>query len=363
MKSPSILFCTSLCLILAAQISSAQTVAVGDCRPQLVSYSTISAAVAAVMPNSTVLVCPGIYPEQVTIGQILTLRGLKAGAGAYPVIVVPSGGLVGSDPVQLFVQGSDSSPFSVNVSNLVVDGSNSGFNCSAGKLTGIEYEFASGTLDNVTVRNQNPGGCGLGIFLEGGLSLVNTVNVLNSTIDDFDDTGILANSTGGVGFFVNLNSNSLESPSASVQAGIQYLLTDGLAQRNTIVLSAGTGLALANLFAGMTAKDNTIIGASLGIFSGTSDAANTITGNFLSNNGTGIAVSGFGGDALVKSNTIVESSIEAIDIDCSAQVTAEKNTIVGAPIGIANVASGDTISGNLYHGVPTKTTMCAPDQR
>jgi len=80
---------------LAAQNSSAQTtVAVGNCRPPLVSYSTISEAVAAVTPNSTVLVCPGTYPEQVTITQALKLKGLKDEAG-YPVITVPSGGLVG----------------------------------------------------------------------------------------------------------------------------------------------------------------------------------------------------------------------------------------------------------------------------
>jgi len=96
-QSSSILFFAGVCVILAAQTSSAQTVAVGNCRPRLVSYSTISAAVAAVTPNSTVKVCPGTYPEQVTITQPLTLKGLNDGTSARAIITVPRGGLVSPD--------------------------------------------------------------------------------------------------------------------------------------------------------------------------------------------------------------------------------------------------------------------------
>jgi pectin methylesterase-like acyl-CoA thioesterase len=81
-------FFVAVGVILAAQSSSAQTiVAVGNCRPHLVSYSTISEAVASVTPNSTVLVCPGTYPEQVTITQPLILKGLTSVIGTRMVLV------------------------------------------------------------------------------------------------------------------------------------------------------------------------------------------------------------------------------------------------------------------------------------
>src|ERR1700683_1493850 len=53
--------------------------AVGTCEPKLVSFSTISAAVAAVPSGSIVEVCPGFYPEQVTISKALTLEGITSG--------------------------------------------------------------------------------------------------------------------------------------------------------------------------------------------------------------------------------------------------------------------------------------------
>lgn len=95
-KSFSLVFFVGVSTMLAAQTSSAKTtVAVGNCQPQLVSYSTISEAVAAVKPHSTVLVCPGTCPEQVTISTPLTLEGLADADGALPVITVPSGGVGG----------------------------------------------------------------------------------------------------------------------------------------------------------------------------------------------------------------------------------------------------------------------------
>jgi hypothetical protein len=40
-----------------------------------------------------VLVCPGTYPEQVTISQPLTLQGITSANSAQAVIAVPGGGM------------------------------------------------------------------------------------------------------------------------------------------------------------------------------------------------------------------------------------------------------------------------------
>ena len=368
MKSPSLLLLFGVGLILSAPALSAQTVAVGNCRPQLVSYPTISAAVAAVAANSTVLVCPGTYPEQVTIAQALTLKGLKAGTGAYPVITVPSGGLAGSYPAQLSAEQPE--PYGafgpVNISNLVVDGNGSGVDCTTGGLLfGIEYVFASGSLDNVEVRNQNPGGCGYGISLSGDAFTPNTVNLRNSRIHNFDNTGLSASSGGGSGFVVNLAYNWIAATSPSVQAGVLYDLAQGLATHNIIAVGGQDGLVLDNFFCCMTASENTITGSNIGIYMGGSYtfATTTVTHNGLFNNGTGIFIFQSQGIDIVSSNAILQSSTAGIDVDCSPQTTAENNAIFNAPIGIANITTGDTVTGNVYHGVPTKTTTCALDQR
>jgi hypothetical protein len=356
----AILF-AGICLIFAAPSSYAE-VAVGNCRPHLVSYSTISEAVAAVPANSTVLVCPGIYPEQVIITRPLTLKGLNQGPASKVVITVPAGGVLPSsgEAEQLSVQGTDSPAFGpVNISNLVVDGAGSGIDCSTGSLVGIDYQYSSGTLDNVEVRNQNPGGCGSGIMIIGSPFVeTNTVTIRNSSIHEFDDTGVLAISGGGTGFQVNLISSLVESANNSVQAGVDYEFTYGTVARNTISAAGQFGMLLENFFGSMTISDNTIIGSNVGIFSGSGEGANAITHNNLSNNSTGILVSGLQGSPVVKSNTIVDSSTAAIDVDCSQKTTAEKNIIFGSPIGIANVSSGDTVGRNALYSVAVATTPC-----
>lgn len=353
MKSISILFFVGVLLAFATQISYAE-VAVGNCKPHLVSYSTISEAVADVPPNSTILVCPGTYPEQVTISQPLILKGLSDETGARAVITVPSSGLNGDDPAQLSVQqpGMDGDFGPVDISNLIVDGY--GFYSSTGEeLTGIEFDFASGSLDEVEVRNQS-----FGIAAYGGDFAVNKVTIGKCNIHDFSITGILTGSSGGSGFLVDLTSNWIASPSANA-TGAVYDFAQGVATRNTIAVS-GQGLVLENFFCCVTARENTVIGANVGIYLGGSDtfATTTVMHNTLFNNNTGILIYESQGIDLVKSNIIVQSSTAAIDVDCSPQATAAHNTISGAPLGIANVISGDIVKQNTLYNVPIATSAC-----
>ncbi|MGA9529267.1 MAG: hypothetical protein WBS24_14225 [Terriglobales bacterium] len=349
----------SVTVILAAELSLAKTtVAVGTCQPGLVSYSTISEAVAAVKPHSTVLVCPGTYPEQVTITIPLTLTGLSEGANSYPVITVPGGGLVGGSGAQLSVVANpyNGSVGPVNISNLVIDGAGAVVDCTMGSIVGILYGSASGSLDNVEVRNQNPGGCGWGIWAKAHLYGVGqTLTIQNSYVHDFDNTGIYAwYPLGAVSgsFYVDLSSSVIASNSPTVQAGVQYLFAAGRMTNTTITLAGGTGLELSNLPGYlMNIKENAISGASVGI-----QGAAIITHNNLSGNSTGILV-GDGG-AAITSNTIMQSSTVAIDLDCG-YATAEHNNISDAPKGIANIGLGDVVKGNIFSDVTTPTTTCS----
>src|ERR1700686_518989 len=69
---------------------------VGGCKTgaSYVNFTTISAAVAGVPAGSKIQVCPGVYPEQVTIMQPLTLQGIASNNSNRAVIAVnPNGRL------------------------------------------------------------------------------------------------------------------------------------------------------------------------------------------------------------------------------------------------------------------------------
>ena len=165
-----------------AQTLTAATVYVGSCGPaKATSYNTIQQAVNASPAGSTVFVCPGTYPEQVTITRNLNLIGVQSGTADSAVITSPAGGVVPNtadlyDPpnypvaAQVLVQHAQS----VNIANIAVDGSNNLITGCAPDLRGIYYQNASGTLAAVATRNQTLAtgltGCqsGEGIFVQSG---------------------------------------------------------------------------------------------------------------------------------------------------------------------------------------------------
>jgi nitrous oxidase accessory protein NosD len=317
--------------------------------------------VAAAAPGGTVLVCPGTYPEQVVITQPLTLRGLTLGIfGNQPVITVPVGGELTIDQWGLAVQlqvaiVSGSGP--VNINELVIDGT--GAETGAVPLLGMYYTNASGTVTNLTVRNQNPGS---GIEFAGSDDYFDTVALNNSTVENFSGTGIEVASMGPDNFVGNLTSNSISSAMPNV-VGIYYNFSDGTAQRNTITLTGGgeftVGLLMGIYFENMTARYNTISGAAVGISAGSGYLANTtIVHNTLVNNAVGIGLTADDSAPIINSNSITNSNVAGIDLGCNAYSTIEGNTFFGAPVGIANEALGDRVAGNTYYNVPTKITVC-----
>ena len=148
---------------------------VGGCKTGsgYLNFTTVSAAVAGVPAGATIQVCPGVYPEQVTITQPLTLKGIASGNANRAVIAInPNGNLapnvtssITSYPfyAQMLVQ--NVSPVgAVNITGITVDGAGANAGCSGETLAGIFYASGtSGTVNEVTARNQVNGGCGWGI--------------------------------------------------------------------------------------------------------------------------------------------------------------------------------------------------------
>jgi len=202
----------SLAVFVCAGLSpldlSAATVVVGTCR-NLVTFSTIQAAINASPSGSTVDICPGTYPEQLTINKSITLNGVSFTTGGVTsdaaIIVPPSGGLIQNatdvdtgNPIaaQIFVQNPATT---VNLTNLTVDGTGNGIAACTPDLQGILYQNASGTVNHVAVRNQTPapadGGCqiGEGIYVQTGSGFASTVTVENSSVHNYNKNGITGN--------------------------------------------------------------------------------------------------------------------------------------------------------------------------
>jgi hypothetical protein len=332
MKPILVLFFACLCAISSARISCAQTVVVGKCRTGLVSYATISAAVAAVSPNTTVDVCPGTYPETVTITTPLTLKGLTTITGTRMVFVQG-----------ITVQGTGP----VNIGNVVVGETG----VTGG---GIVYATAIGTVEDVEVRSG-------GIVARG--EGVNSGSLLTVKDSSISGGGVSAYGTVSGGSTLNLTSNWITSIGGSGTAVDYENGASGLIERNTIIPAGGTttGILLDDFFGGVTANDNTIIGANVGINLLSSESPTIVTHNQLYNSGTGILVTQMDGSAVIKSNSIVLSSIAAINFSICNNGnanTVEHNIIVDAPVGIENISPGDIVSGNPIYNVTSATTPC-----
>src|SRR5574337_1308856 len=132
--------------VLLAAAPAFASVAVGTCKPSLPSYPTIQQAVNSVPSGTMIQVCPGQYPEQVTINKNLTLKGINIANQGAAIIVVPNGGLVQNAvsltsghaiAAQLLVQAPATS---VTLTDLTVDGANNGItDCNLNPM-GIYYQ-------------------------------------------------------------------------------------------------------------------------------------------------------------------------------------------------------------------------------
>lgn len=196
-----------LVAILYSGAAIAATVEVGTCKNGFVQFPTIQAAVTSAPEGATVLVCPGIYPEQVTINKTLTLQGVALSTASGATIAAPSGGVLAitnslatGDPIaaQVLVQNARD----VDINNLTVDGSKNGILGCSPTFVGIFYQNASGTISHAAVLKQalSDGltGCqsGLAIFAQSGSGGYSNLHVENSTVNAYQKNGITGNEVG-----------------------------------------------------------------------------------------------------------------------------------------------------------------------
>jgi hypothetical protein len=354
-------------VLISASAFAGTTYGVGSCRPNLTSYSTISQAVSSVPPGSTIDVCPGNYPEQVLITQPLTLQGVPSQGSDAAVVTVPSGGLVQSVtselcgpfmPLNYQILVQTTGP--VDISNLAVDGTGgSGAFCVAG----IYYQDSSGTISDVSARNQP--NIGFGIVAQTTLSAAQTVTVENSVVRGFGFQGINATSNGGP-LTANIKANTIDAVGDETSGVFASGLMKGIIQSNVISTSANNGGNVAGIFlvsSTVEATANTIIA---GPSTENNDYAFLvengsvrITKNWINAGGQiGLNLQNTGADSVVEHNTIVNSSTAVTGCALTLGYTVSDNTIIDAAIGV-QMDSGNTSTPNKFYATAMASAACS----
>jgi hypothetical protein len=328
-------------LLLAAPMF-ASTFAVGTCKPSLVSYATISAAVIGVPPGSTIDVCPGTYPEQVTIAQPLTLKGISSGNAGQAVITVPPSGLTAitsGDGYPVAAQ-VDVTAGPVNISDITVDATGSGISYPP-FVVGILYDSgSSGTVNEITARGQSGGG-GVGVWADNVSATNESVTIENSSFHNIDDTAVV---TGGSNLLATVKGNTMQAGFYQVQWASSGSLTANVINGGYEGVTAEGGA--------FTVSGNTLANQYYGIVG---SGGVTATSNKISN----ASIAGIydsGGGNTYKVNTITKTGV-GIEFNCQSP-TVTSNTINDATTGLNDVPSSFSGANSFDNVVTLRSDGC-----
>jgi T1SS-143 domain-containing protein len=279
-------------------------------------FATIQAAVDAAASGDTILVAAGTYHEQVLInGKDLTLQAEPGAILAAPdtlhvSFTLPSSATATPDKYALI--GIENNAH-VAIDGFAIDGKGLGDQANGGDYAGIYYWNADGQVTNVSVTGiRNGGATGTFDGIQHGNGIVgfvtdgNTHNleVANSSVSDFQKTGMVFN---GAGLVADAHDNHVTGGGDTTvigQNGIQIGFgAGGSVTDNTIdavdygnpVVDVAAGVLVFDGAAHVTVSGNTINGAAgdgdAGVYFVNSDAP-VAHDNTLTNLGFGIVDQG-----------------------------------------------------------------------
>ena len=393
----SLAILTGMALVIGADqssIAAAKAFYVGTCKPGKADFTTIQEAVSSVPPGSTIDVCPGVYPEQVTITQPLTLQGVQSGNNAQVMITAPAGGtLVATVPLaeptlaQVAVQNSSGV---VDISGLTVDGT--GITGASATVAGILYNSSPGTINQVVTQNLQPAGVGaVGIFVRDELAVSPAVTVQNSAVsfsNSSNTSGIAADTvigrngsqfiTSGGTITLSITNNYVSGAEGAidVEFGVAATVTGNVVTGAIVTNAQGVSFAGDGIVTGFNTgpvkiNNNSLVNVGIGVLlqSQQSTGSTTVSNNTVSSSDAGIFLSQQSGSTTINGNQLitppaVTSSASAkvgVNFDCIAPLpTVSGNTIVGSSIGLASVPSGASLQKNAgtFVNVPNVEQLC-----
>ncbi|MGA8553131.1 MAG: right-handed parallel beta-helix repeat-containing protein, partial [Candidatus Acidiferrales bacterium] len=335
------------------------------------AYTSIQAAVNAANPGDYIRVCPGTYPEQVTISKSLLIRA-DNGVTVIPSSVVsnatgPSGDAVAAIFV---VENSDD----VQLAGFIVDGSANGLSQCSPRLVGILYENASGAILHNAVRNtqlaSSLNGCqsGNAIEVESASSMQSRVGIAENSIDSYQKNGITANEAGSLVLIDGNTVTGIGPTTGAAQNGIQIgfgangriinnVVADNVYSPCVSVSNCPADAAGILIYQsdGVTIDHNTVGASQIGVLVAANSAFVTNNTVFHSALLDGIALIGNTNSA--SRNTISNSGEAAVYVQGNNNSISE-NDITGASVGILKISgsTGTVRFGNQFFatGIPVE---------
>lgn len=354
-----------------------------NCWPQVAGplYPTIQSAITAIpiAPNAvnTIIVCPGVYPEQVVITKNVTITGAlrdgtdpasENGNSAEAKIVVPDGGLVarafgtGYIAAQVVAQNI----VDVNLINLTIDGHNGG--CPVDPTAGQPVRSAGVAFYNVGVTGTgNEGnvsksairaqvglkadgsrcypndGQGEGIIVDG----VSSVTIDSNSIHDIDLSPI--RQTGGI---TRITNNTLNRTWYGIWlTGVGAMdanRTGSTVSFNYVESTTGAGVHLEGSSNVLVSENNITNSFGSGIWVSHGSSANDVVENRINDAWYGIYLGGNGSGGQtgnnVTYNTIVHCvNVAIVDAFSHGGNNVTLNTINDAPLGLFYLSTGDDV--------------------
>ena len=309
-KAMSIVAMAVGAIVLDGESAFAKTVAVGPatCQPTFQHYSTIQAAVnalASVPAANTILVCPGTYPEQITVSQpTLTIKGVASATEALALITIPPAGLapniVSASLGLVAAQIGFSNAIGVKVINLTIDGT--GGTCGgADRAAGIAFNnigdvcvfTSAGAVQQVVVRNQT--GCAAA---DGILSDNSFISITGSSVHD-----VTKNCISQIGGSVNIANNMMNACAIGI---LMDGTKDATVSGNVVSFSSAYGIQLIGTTE-CTVNANTIgpyVGTGVYVVNGVNTG---VTNNKIKSTYAGLWMTGSLG-AIVRLNSIFTST-------------------------------------------------------
>jgi len=303
-------------LIVGVQVEAATLVVDDDgmgsaanCNDTAMAYTTISSAVAAASPNDTIIVCPGLYPEQVTINKTLTLLGAQFNVDARMRPFVPTNESIIDHPC---------GPVQIEADKVVLNG----FTIQGSMLP--DPCFLSGIWTNPGFSGTNGGHQILNNIVQSNISGIELdSNCVYSTLVRFNL--IQNNSNPGPG-----SGNGIQTNFGLCKATIDRNKFSGDTSSSVLVVAPSSNLAITNNeLAAPTPESISLITVTTATISG-----NVSTG---STNSSTIDLFGGNSDVMITGNTllneiraiVVDNPFSSFGVPQNTDITAHQNCIQG----------------------------------
>jgi nitrous oxidase accessory protein NosD len=328
---------------------------------------SIQDAINTASPGSLIRVCPGTYPEQLSINTSLSIEG-DNGAIVMPTnLLANATSPFGTSPIAAAILVTEAA--NVEIKGLIVDTMNSGITQCSPRLIGILYQNSSGSIKHNAVHNtklsDSLNGCQSGdaIVVQSIGGGTSKVSIDDNSVHDYQKNGIIGE---GLGTEVTITNNvvtGLGPTTGAAQSGIGITFgAKGGILRNTVTDNVWSPCSTPEICQSRQASaigiliyqsddvrvaHNSVATNQIGIYADGQRIA--IDSNSISNSLVLVGIDLAGDNNLASRNDVTHSGLAAILVEGNDNMV-QNNDITEAPIGILKRSGtvGNTDSGNSF---------------